>query len=445
MHPLSRTWTRLEASFWFVPALIVMGSIVAAIALVEADSLRTWKPDNWSPRLFGAGADGSRAMLSAIATSMITVAGVVFSITIVALSLTSTQYSPRVLRNFMRDRPTQAVLGVFVGIFAYCLVVLRTIRGGDEGAFIPSMAVLGGMLYAMAGIALLIFFIHHVALSIQASSILSRIADDTARAIDRSFPQQLGTAPREESRPATVPAVWTPLRAPRSGYVVAAEGDALVQLACESGRVLRLYTNVGEFVTEGQPIAALAGPEPVDAGCRVRVLACIQLESQRTVQQDAGYGLQQLVDVALRALSPAVNDPTTACMCVHQLAALAAQLARRDIPGPLRMHEGQLRVVAPTPDFGGWLATTFLPLVLHSRGDFSVLQSLVAAVELVTDALPEFDGRRTALQPIARQLQHALRQLPSRQLARPLHRRLRRLQFALDRPPAAGAVADASS
>lgn len=181
---------RLKASFWFVPALVVVVSMALGMVLVAVDSRQGMDLGGWSPRLFGAGADGSRAMLSAIATSMITVAGVVFSITMVTLSLTSTQYSPRVLRNFMRDRPTQVVLGIFVGIFAYCLVVLRTIRGGDEGAFIPSLSVLGGMAYALVGIGTLIFFIHHVAMSIQAASIVQRIASDTESALDQVFPRQ---------------------------------------------------------------------------------------------------------------------------------------------------------------------------------------------------------------------------------------------------------------
>ncbi|MCC2634594.1 MAG: hypothetical protein K0S48_2480, partial [Ramlibacter sp.] len=123
----ARTWLRLSSSFWFVPSVIVLAAMGLAVALIELSAWQSTDLSKWSPRLFGAGADGSRAMLSAIATSMATVAGVVFSITMVTLSLSSTQYSPRVLRNFMRDRPTQAVLGVFVGIFAYCLVVLRTI------------------------------------------------------------------------------------------------------------------------------------------------------------------------------------------------------------------------------------------------------------------------------------------------------------------------------
>jgi len=160
----------MRASFWFVPAVIVLGAVGLAAAVIGVDAnVKLRFVEAW-PLLFGAGAAGSRGLLTAVASSMITVAGVVFSITIVALSLTSSQYTSRVLRNFMRDRINQVVLGVFVGIFAYCLVVLRTIRGGDEGAFVPSFAVLGGLLLAFVGIGFLIYFIHHIALSIQASS-----------------------------------------------------------------------------------------------------------------------------------------------------------------------------------------------------------------------------------------------------------------------------------
>ena len=228
MNSRLRLWSKLRASFWFTPTLIVLASMVAAMVLVEVDSWQSAELAQWSPRLFGAGADGSRAMLSAIATSMVTVAGVVFSITIVTLSLTSTQYSPRVLRNFMRDAPTQVVLGVFVGVFAYCLVVLRTIRGGDEGAFIPSLSVLAGMGYAFVGIAVLIFFIHHVARSIQASAILARIAADTAAAIDQLFPQELAGAPPEADGDRTLPGCWQEVRAQRSGYVVTVDSEGLL-------------------------------------------------------------------------------------------------------------------------------------------------------------------------------------------------------------------------
>src|SRR5688572_28944423 len=166
----------LRSSLWFVPALVVLGSIVVAHGLVEAG---VWIPalsQSQLPSIFGFGPEGSRAMLSAIATAMITVAGVAFSITIVALSLASTQYSPRVLRQFMRDRANQWVLVVFVGVFTYCLTLPPRVRGGEENAFVPAVAVAFGVVYALVGVGCLIFFIHHVATAIQASCILSEIA-----------------------------------------------------------------------------------------------------------------------------------------------------------------------------------------------------------------------------------------------------------------------------
>src|SRR5664280_3296968 len=185
MNELNRCWSALPSSFWLVPTLIVAGSITLAMALVEAHSTGSaqWLA-RW-PRLFGSGAAGARGTLSTIAGSMMTVVGVTFSMTLVALALASSQYTSRILRNFMRDGVTQVVLGIFTGIFAYCLIVLRTIRSGDEGGFVPSLAVFFAVALAMGGIGVLIFFIHHIAASIQASSIIASVADETIVAVDR--------------------------------------------------------------------------------------------------------------------------------------------------------------------------------------------------------------------------------------------------------------------
>lgn len=404
MSSAPQFWSTLRASFWFAPALIVLASMTAGVVLVEVDAWHSVDLARWSPRVFGAGADGSRAMLSAIATSMVTVAGVVFSITIVTLSLTATQYSPRVLRNFMRDTPTQVVLGVFVGVFAYCLVVLRTIRGGDEGAFIPSLAVLAGMVYAFGGIATLIFFIHHVATSIQASSILQRIAADTVIAIDHLFPQELGTHREDPGGVPVLPDRWQLAHARRSGYVRGVDADALLVLARETKRVLRVVVPVGEFVAEGAPVAAASGEEPLEDNALRRLRASVVVGSHRTVEQDAAFGLQQLVDVALRALSAGINDPVTACMCVDQIGSLLARLARRRLPEALRFEDGELRVIAPPPEFEELLSLALDPLVRHSRGDVQVLARVFAAIRAVAAETDESDRR----QALARRL-HVLR------------------------------------
>jgi uncharacterized membrane protein len=195
MNRLKQLWSNLRSSFWFMPSLIVVVSIAFAVALIEADSAGRPLAAQW-PRLFGAGAEGARGMMSTIAGSMMTVVGVTFSMILVVLAMASSQYTSRILRNFMRSRVTQVVLGIFAGIFTYCLIVLRTIRSGDEGAFVPSLAVfLRFRAGARRRIGALMFFIHHIASSIQASSIIASIAQETIAAIDRLFPEQLGQGP----------------------------------------------------------------------------------------------------------------------------------------------------------------------------------------------------------------------------------------------------------
>jgi uncharacterized membrane protein len=420
--PFHRLWLRLRASFWFTPTLIVVGSMLAALILVEVDSRRTLDLSLWSPRLFGAGADGSRAMLSAVATSMVTVAGVVFSITIVTLSLTATQYSPRVLRNFMRDAATQVVLGAFVGIFAYCLVVLRTIRGGDEGGFVPSIAVLGGLGYAFAGIGVLIYYIHHVAVSIQAATILARIAADTVLAIDHLFPQELGE-PGTATAGFRVPDAWVPVAARRSGYVQSVDADDLLRQACERDAVVRLRVRVGQFVSEGTTLLEAAAParEGIDALADAVVVA-----RQRTVEQDVGFGLQQLVDIALRALSPGVNDPTTACMSVNEIGRLLARVGSRPVPAAFRFADGRLRVIAAAPDFGALVDETLVPVVSNARGDVVVLRHVLDALERIgADLVVPERGR--ALRGCLAQLRWELARVRPRRRSAELRQRLQRL------------------
>ena len=198
MNKLKQLWSNLRSSFWVVPSLIVLLSAAFAVAMIDADSAGS---DQWLaewPRLFGAGAEGARGMMSTIAGSMMSVVGVMFSIILVVLALVSSQYTSRILRNFMRSRVTQVVLGIFAGIFTYCLIVLRTIRGGDEGAFVPSLAVFFGFVLALGGVGALMFFIHHIASSIQASSIISSVAEETIVVIDRLFPEKLGQGPCED-------------------------------------------------------------------------------------------------------------------------------------------------------------------------------------------------------------------------------------------------------
>lgn len=327
LNPLA-FWQRLRTSLWAVPAAIVIAATGAAVVLVELhDRVPASMLGRW-PALFGAGAEGSRAMLTAIAGSMITVAGVAFSITLVTLSLASTQYSPRVLRNFLGDRANQTVLGVFVGIFAYCLIVLRTIRDPDEGAFVPGLAVLFGIVLAFVGIGFLIFFIHHVATTIQASSIMERIADETIRCLERQ--DLVGDDESRSVEPDGRGADdWHTASAPRRGFVASIDYARLDEIAEKHDAHVRIERGVGEFAIERQPLVSITGDARPDAGLLHALAAAFEISRQRTAELDPAFGIRQLVDVTLKALSSGGNDPTTASIALDYLTAILVRVTEQ--------------------------------------------------------------------------------------------------------------------
>jgi len=402
MAKLRLLWESWRSSLWFVPTVLVLGAVVFAQGLIEIDRHidRTNLQAQW-PRLFGAGAAGSRGMLTAIASSMITVAGVAFSITIVALALASSQYTSRILRNFMRDRASQAVLGAFVGIFVYCLVVLRSIRGGDEGAFVPSLAVLFAVALAFVGIGCLIFFIHHIASSIQAERIIQSAANETIEAIDRLFPAEMGEATGADISPAPEPLpgvqVWQSIPARRTGYIQGVDGDGLLGFAGAQNTVVRMERGSGDFVVEGSPLVSVAGGKQPDDETAAHLDALYTIGRQRTMAQDAGFGIRQIVDVALKALSPGINDTTTAVTCVDYLTAVLARLATRQFESPHRMDEGELRVIARGSTFPGMLGEAFDQIRQNAAGNVKVLLSLLQALEVIAVRTQDAHRRQALL------------------------------------------------
>lgn len=385
MNRFTKIWGRLRESFWFVPALLIAACMALAVALTEVDAgaMEPWLA-RW-PRVFGASAEAARGMLSTIAGSMMTVVGVTFSMTLVTLALASSQYSSRILRNFMADRVTQVVLGIFAGIFTYCLIVLRTIRGG-ESEFVPSLAVTFGVVIAIAGIGVLIYFIHHIASSIQASSIIAAVANETLHAVDRIFPDKLGHDPADEDEDdaaatALAGRKWQPITAPTSGYLQSVDAEALLRLAGEHRTVVRMECGIGGFVVQDTPLATVAMPGAPPENLIEELRGAYDIDRHRTLEQDAGFGIRQMVDIALRALSPGINDTTTAVMCVDYLTAVLARLARRDIPSSLRYEEGELRVVTIGPSFAGLVAASFDQIRDSATGNAAVMLRLLAALQ----------------------------------------------------------------
>ena len=399
---LRKLWIQVRSSLWFVPTLLVLCGGAAALGLVQLDLAyaNALSGQRWEP-LLNAGAEGARGMLTAIASSMITIAGVAFSITIVTLSLASTQYTPRILRNFMRDRANQFVLGTFVAIFTYCLIVLRTIRGGSEpdgGGFVPLVAVAFGMLLALLSVGCLIFFIHHVAASIQASTILKTIADETDAAIDALHPDELDDGAESPAVGASEAPnqTWRGVTAERSGYLQHGDAEGLLRFAKEHDVIVRLERAPGDFVAAGMPLVSLSGEVDKDAAPALRRLFVIG--AFRTVDQDAGFGVRQIVDIAMKALSPGVNDTSTAVTCIDYLSVLLAKLTTRRLKAPFVSDGGEQRVLATPPSFDDFAAKAFDEIRLSADGNVTIILQMMCALRRIARVTKSRSNRLALLE-----------------------------------------------
>lgn len=388
----------LRSSFWFLPGLMVLGCIVLALILILAEFWLGAQVFDGGQGVFSIGPEGARGILSVIASSMISVTGIVFSITLVALTLSASQYTPRVLRNFMRDRLNQVVLGVFVGIFAYAMVVLFTIRDVGEGLFVPSLAVLMGLLLGLVGIGFLVFYIHHIAVSIQASQILAAVYQDTRETVDRMYPQALeeGT----DSGPVVDGGAhrWHPLSSRHTGYIQQMDLEALCRFAEDHQTLIRVERGVGDFIMEDMPILWVADAQAPDRETQEQLHGMYLVDRQRTVEQDVAFGIRQLVDIALKGLSPGINDTTTAVMSIDYLTALLACLGERRIDCQRCDEQGRSRLLNCGPDYGYLLGKALDQIRQSAEGNPAVLSHLLGSLQLLAGRTRVSTRRRALLQ-----------------------------------------------
>ena len=394
MHTrIGQYWQQVRDSLWFVPGLMVLASIGLAVGLVDFDGSTSWNGTKQFPLLFGVGAEGSRGMLTAIAGSMLTVAALVFSLTLSTITQVSSQYSPRVLRNFMGDRVNQVVMGYFVGVFTYCLIVLGTIRGTDDQKFVPATAVLVGLILALGGVAALILFIHHIAQSIQTGTIVRHIHQETVESIKDLFPDRFGDAIDD---PEQVKAAlkyageqmgWASIVATKAGYLQRINTEGLLKWAIQNRVVLRIERDMGAFVGTHTVLfsvrSGMERPDPDEADWPDDLLKYVSIGQNRNIGQDVAYGIQQLVDIALKALSPGINDTTTAIMAIDYLGAIGAQLAHREFPARLRSDGKTLRILVMSADFETYVRLAFDLVRVNAKGNHAVLRRILRALALV--------------------------------------------------------------
>ncbi|MBA3818081.1 MAG: DUF2254 domain-containing protein [Deltaproteobacteria bacterium] len=389
---------QLRSSLWIAPALASVVAIAAAVLLVRLDGTLEQDRHDWF--LFDGGPDSARALLSTITSSMLTFTALVFSITVLVLQLASSQFSPRVIRSFLRERATKWAMSAFVGTFVYSMVLLSQVR--TEPAFVPAVATWFALLLVLVSVGVFIHYIHSMAHSIRAISVISKIAAETRHVIARVFPEALAeVAPEVVELPAGPPRQLV-LHTGAPGVLAFVDTERLVAIATRGDAVLEVVPCVGSFLVTGAPLFRVWGAALDEDDC----LAAIGTEIEPTMEQDPAFGLRQLVDIAVRALSPGINDPTTAVQALDHLHDLIRRLTVRAFPARVRGdRDGVPRVIAAKPEFQAFVTLAFEEIRLYGATSTQVVRRLRSALQ---DIAAQASGeRRQVLEQELRALEQA--------------------------------------
>jgi uncharacterized membrane protein len=391
-------WERLWAPFWVLPSTICALAVVAGVVLPRVDEALTED----LPYLFGGGAESARSLLSTIASAMISVTGLVFSITMVVMQLASSQFTPRLLGSFLSSRITQVTLGVFTSSFVFALIVLRDVRGGDD-PFVPQLSVTVAFLLVLASVALFFAFIHHITVSIQVSKVIDRVADQTVRALQQGDDEWGDTStPSPSWSQAPGPSV-TVSAGSGHGVVQRVRYIDLVETARRAGVVVELTTRVGEVRHRGQSLAVVHGAF-ADDDVIDKVRSSFGLGKERSMPQDPEFGVRQLVDIAERALSPGINDPTTAVQVLDELhRILRVAGSRADRSPHLVDADGTVRVLDLPTTFARLLDLSLDEIAHYGKDSLQVPRRIDTLLDDLWGSVRDEHGaavtaKRTALQ-----------------------------------------------
>ena len=365
-------WRRevLRTNLWLVPAVEVLAAVLlfaGTYALDRAAYDGVFRVPGWA---ISGSADAARQILTAIAAAIITVVGVVFSIVIVALTLTSTQFGPRMLRNFIRDRGTQLTLGTYVATFVYSILALGSIGQGSRGDFVPHISITVMLVLMLADLAVLIYFLHHIAVQIQLPQVIAGIAGDLAQAteLQAGDPTVGAGAQLATLLIADMDGPGGEVAAPRSGYLQYIQHRTLVRIAAEKDAVIHLRYRPGHFLVQGHPYATVWPASAADQVARELARAHVT-GPYRTLAQDVSFGVDQLVEICIRALSPAVNDTFTALTCIDWIGDSLCKVTGRWQPTRVyRDASGTVRLIATQTTYQRLVQRAFEKVRQAGRG-----------------------------------------------------------------------------
>jgi uncharacterized membrane protein len=404
----------LHGAYWVLPTFGIViglgaGALLSMIPVKDGSLI--------DKAMFQGTAGDARGVLIVVSATMITTTGIVFSLTVLSLQIASSQFSVRLLRTFLRDVPNQVVLAIFVCTFAYATGGLLTVgeraRGGE---FVPKVAVTGSLALAFASIGALIYFLHHLVHSIQIDAIVESAQTRTLALVDELFPDRDSPEPAEVAPPER-PDAAVPLLAPKSGYLQTVDIDDLADLAVASAQSIQFVTFVGDYVTAGGILGWCwrrgRADQHTDPDVLQRILRHVHIGFERTLQQDVRFGLRQMVDIALRALSPAINDPYTGVQVVHHVSAVEAVLASRAIQDDVRRDGlGNVLVWLPYPGFATYLQLGCSQIRRYGTREPLVLAALLQMLSAVAQNCVDPSRRATVKAQIDLVVRTAARELP---------------------------------
>ena len=371
----------LTGNFWFIPSVMTAGAVglaAAATALDQGDHVDWLRRAGFYDRLQ---LENARLIVSTIAGSMITVTSLVFSLTLIALTLASQQLGPRLLSVFMRDRITQVVLGLFVATFLYSLLILAALSDVNDSWSTPALSILLALLLAVVSVGFLISFIHHLANSMQADTVIARMGADLARQVTRIFPER--TEESDDDPEATAASGQRfddagEISAGSSGYIQTVDVDSLLECATEHDLEIILHRRAGDYVCEGETLASVTPQRALGDSVRADLASTIVLGRTRTPVQDLEFAMSAIVEIALRALSPGVNDPYTALTCIDQLGdTLSRVLQRGPSIGRHADADGRVRVTTPTVTLDNIMDMAFNEIRQSAKDNVSVTLRLL--------------------------------------------------------------------
>lgn len=405
-NKLQNLWDNVQSSLWFIPTVLLGVAVLGSVLLIDADVLLQQQNSTLPEWLFSGTADAARTLLSVVAGSLITVISIAISLTIIALVQASAQFTPRVLRRFSASRTNQVVLGTYTATFVYALLVLRTVRSADEGTpFIPAISVTTAVILAVLCLGLLIFFIHHMAQSLQVAVIMDEVRQEIITQIDNQYPENIGTAILDpvsvsilkEQLPHREPSIV--VRAESSGFVCRIDESSLLDAPLESTRWLWIRPQIGEYVAHGTIIAELSHTGDVPDDLVKHIRNSFVLGRERTIAQDMLFGIRQLVDIALKALSPGINDVTTAEYALYHLEDAVGRLGGRAFPSNIRTPDnGHTQILFAHPTWDEIVDTAFSQIQSTAASDFHFTKTLLQVLHGLALRLPP-GSRAKALQP----------------------------------------------